>query len=55
MFDVLTYLWSLMTVFFTVDVIYAPIFMALILMPTMFYVVYLLLELLDFGSWSRRF
>ena len=55
MLDSLSYLWSLMTVFFTVEVIYEPLFMGLLLMPTIFYVVYLLMELLDFGSWSGRF
>ena len=55
MIDSISYLWSLMTVFFTVDVIYEPLFMGLLLMPTIFYVVYLLLELLDYSSWTRRF
>ena len=55
MFDAMSNLWSLMTVFFTVDVIYEPLFMGLLLMPTIFYVVYLLIELLDYNSWTRRF
>lgn len=55
MIDAISDLWSLMTVFFTVDVIYDPLFMGLLLMPTIFYVVYLLVALLNYDSWIRRF
>lgn len=55
MFDAMSYLWDLCTVFFTVEVIYEPLFMGLILMPTIFYVVYLLIDLLDYSSWIRGY
>lgn len=55
MIDVLTNLWTLITVFFTVDVIYQPLFMGMLLMPTIFYVIYLLIDLLSFNSWTGRF
>lgn len=55
MFDALSYLWSLCTVFFSVDVIYQPLFMGFVLLPTVFYIVYILLDLLDFNNWIRGY
>lgn len=51
MIDAFSHLWSLCTLFFSEDVIYYPLFMALILLPTVFYIVYLLISLLDYSFW----
>lgn len=44
-------LWDLCMIFFTSEVIYQPFFMGLILMPTVFYIIYLLIDLIDVASW----
>lgn len=46
MIDFMTLLWDLCTVFFTHEVIYDPFFMGLILMPSVFYVFYLFLQIM---------
>lgn len=55
MIDAISSLWSLMTIFFTPEVIYQPLFMAMILFVTLFYVVYLLIMILDPDTWGYRF
>ena len=47
MIDFMSLLWDLCSVFFTVEVIYNPLFMGLILMPTIFFVFYLLLQIIS--------
>lgn len=51
MFELLNNLWILLTVFFTDTVISYPLFMAFLLFPVIFYVIYLLISLLDFSNW----
>ena len=55
MLDSMGYLWDLCMVFFTEEVIYEPLLMGLILMPVIFYAVYLLASLLDFSSWVKGY
>ena len=46
MIDFMSLLWDLCTVFFTVEIVNSPFFMGLILLPTVFYVFYLLLQII---------
>lgn len=55
MIDAMTNIWSLMTVFFNTSVIYQPLFMGMILMITIFYLFYLVRDLLDFSEWGGKF
>ena len=45
-------LWDLITIFFTVDVIYMPLFAGMILFNLIFWAVYMLIGLLDIREWS---
>lgn len=55
MIDAMTNIWSLMTIFFNTSVIYQPLFMGMILMITIFYLFYLVRDLLDFSEWGDKF
>ncbi len=55
MIDAVSKLWSLMTVFFNTDVIYQPLFMSMLLMVTLFFVFYLVSDLLDISKWGGKF
>lgn len=55
MIEAISGLWSIMTIFFTTEVIYQPLFMAMLLFIFIFYGVYLLMELLDIHNWTRSF
>ena len=44
-------LWDLLTIFFTTDVVYMPLFMGLILFNLIFWAVYMLIGLLDPEVW----
>lgn len=55
MIDVISHLWELMTIFFTPEVIYQPLFMAMLLMILIFYAVYFLMNLLDPSTWGYKF
>lgn len=45
-------LWKLITIFFTEEVIYMPLFMGMILFNLIFWAVYLLIGLLDIDVWG---
>ena len=55
MIDFVGSLWNLMTAFFTIEVIYNPLFMGLILFNLIFFTVYFLMSLLDPSNWDVRF
>ena len=55
MIDAINGLWQLLTVFFTTDVIYMPLFMGMILFNLIFWAVYMLIGLLDPDTWEVRF
>ena len=56
MIDMVSELWNLLTIFFTTDVIYMPLFMGMLLFNLIFWMVYLLIDLLDPHVWrSGRF
>lgn len=55
MIEAISHLWDLMTIFFTSEVIYHPLFMAMILFVPIFYTVYYLMNLLDPNTWGARF
>lgn len=45
-------LWNLITIFFTEEVIYMPLFMGMILFNLIFWAVYMLVGLLDPDVWG---
>ena len=50
--DAISGLWDLLTIFFTTDVIYMPLFMGMILFNLIFWAVYMLIGLLDPEVWK---
>ena len=52
MIDMVSELWNLLTIFFTTDVIYMPLFGGMILFNLIFWAVYMLIGLLDIREWS---
>lgn len=52
MIDMVSELWELLTIFFTTDVIYMPLFAGMILFNLIFWAVYMLIGLLDIREWS---
>ena len=55
MIDLVGSLWNLMTIFFTTEVIYNPLFMALIFFNIIFFTIYFYMALLDPSNWDVRF
>lgn len=55
MIELLSGLWELLTIFFTEEVIYMPLFSGLILFNLIFWAVYMLIGLLDPDTWEVRF
>lgn len=51
MIDSISSLWSMMTIFFQSRVIFFPLFTAMILLNTVFGVVYLLIYIFDQMGW----
>lgn len=52
MIDAFSALWQLLTMFFSTDVIYVPLFEALLLLNLIMWAVYMLIGLLDPDTWS---
>lgn len=55
MIESISHLWEIMTIFFTTEVIYQPLFMAMILFIMIFYVIYYLINFLDPSTWGVHF
>lgn len=53
--DAITNLWSIMTVFFNTTVIYQPLFMAMLLMITIFFMLYIVYDFLNFSNWGGKY
>lgn len=52
MIDAFSALWQLLTMFFSTDVIYVPLFEALLLLNLIMWAVYMLIGLLDPDTWT---
>lgn len=52
MIDFVSELWNLLTIFFTTDVIYMPLFLGMLLFNLIFWAVYLTIGLLDVDVWG---
>lgn len=52
MIDAVSGLWELLTIFFTTDVVYMPLFTGMILFNLIFWAVYMLIGLLDTDVWK---
>lgn len=52
MIDMISELWNLLTIFFTTDVIYMPLFTGMILFNLIFWMIYMLMGLLDINTWG---
>lgn len=55
MIEAINGLWSLMTIFFTTEVIYQPLFMGMLLFIPIFYAVYIYMELMNPHNWFKNF
>lgn len=55
MIDLFGSLWSILTTFFSMELIYNPLFMGLILFNLIFFVVYCLMAMFDPANWDVRF
>lgn len=52
MIEAMEALWKLLTMFFSVDVVYLPLFQGLILLNLIMWAVYMLIGLLDPDTWK---
>lgn len=53
--DYMTEIWNMLTVFFTTEVIYFPLFLGMLLMVLIFYVIYFVKDILDPSTWGYKF